>query len=77
MLDLGLTKLDLFNGSNTAVSVTYKTSKADIIERETNKLETLAKQHQNSKDPVERAELALQVDRQLAALKDLETSARN
>lgn len=77
MLDLGLTKLDLFNGTQPKIAVSYQTNRNDIIERETNKLETLAKQHQNSKDPVERAELALQVDRQLAALKELETSARN
>lgn len=76
MIDLGLNKMDLFNGSDT-VSVTYKTSKADIIERETRKLEAIAEQHHNSKDTAERAELALQVDRQLAALKELETSARN
>lgn len=77
MIDLGLNKMDLFNGSNTAVSVTYKTSKADIIERETRKLEAIAEQHHNSTAPAERAELALQVDRQLAVLKELETSARN
>lgn len=77
MIDLGLNKMDLFNGSNTAVGVTYKTSKADIIERETRKLEAIAKRYRDSKDLTERAELAVQVDDQLAVLKELETSARN
>lgn len=72
MVDLGLNKMDLFNGSNTAVSVTYKTSKADIIERETCKLEAIAKRYRDSKDLTERAELAVQVDDQLAVLRKLE-----
>lgn len=73
MIDLGLNKMDLFNGSNTAVSATYKTSKADIIERETRKLEAIAKRYRDSKDPAERAELAVQVDQQLEVLRRLET----
>ena len=72
MVDLGLNKMDLFNGSNTAVSVTYKTSKADTIERETCKLEAIAKRYRDSKDLTERAELAVQVDDQLAVLRKLE-----
>lgn len=72
MLDLGLSKMKLFNGSNTAVGVTYKTSKADIIERETRKLEAIAKRYRDSKDLTERAELAVQVDDQLAVLRKLE-----
>lgn len=76
-MQLELEQLDLFNNTRATVSYTYQTSKADIIERETRKLEAIAKRHHQSKDPAERAELALQVDRQLAVLKELETSTRN
>lgn len=72
MQDLGLNQLDLFSSAKPTIAVTYQTSKADIIERETRKLETIAKHHHNSKDPAERAELALQVDTQLDHLKRLE-----
>lgn len=72
MLDLGLKQLDLFNSTQPKIAVTYQTSRADIIERETRKLETIAKHHHNSKDPAERAELALQVYQQLDKLKEFE-----
>ena len=72
MQDLGLNQLDLFNSTQPKMTVTYQTSRSDIIERETRKLETIAKHHHNSKDPAERAELALQVDKQLDHLKRLE-----
>ena len=72
MTDLGLNQLDLFSSEKTAIAVTYHTSRSDIIERETLKLETIAKHHHNSKDPAERAELALQVDQQLDVLRRLE-----
>ena len=72
MQDLGLKQLDLFNSTQPKIAVTYQTSRADIIERETRKLETIAKHHHNSKDPAERAELALQVHQQLEVLRRLE-----
>lgn len=70
MIDLGLNQMDLFNSAN--VGVAYHDSKADIIERETRKLEAIAKRYRDSKDPAERAELAVQVDDQLAVLRKLE-----
>ena len=72
MLDLGLKQLDLFNSTQPKMAVTYQTSRSDIIERETRKLEAIAKHHHNSKDPAERAELALQVDQQVEVLRRLE-----
>ena len=72
MVELGLNQLDLFSSTKPTIAVTYQTSKADIIERETRKLETIAKHHHNSKDPAERAELALQVHQQLEVLRRLE-----
>lgn len=72
MQDLGLNQLDLFSSTKPTIAVTYQTSRADIIERETRKLETIAKHHHNSKDPAERAELALQVYQQLDKLKEFE-----
>ena len=72
MLDLGLKQLDLFNSTQPKMAVTYQTSRSDIIERETRKLEAIAKHHHNSKDPAERAELALQVYQQLDKLKEFE-----
>ena len=72
MLDLGLKQLDLFNSTQPKMAVTYQTSRSDIIERETRKLETIAKHHHNSKDPAQRAELALQVYQQLDKLKEFE-----
>lgn len=72
MQDLGLNQLDLFSSAKSAIAVTYQTSRADIIERETCKLEAIAKRYRDSKDPAERAELAVQVDDQLAVLRKLE-----